>query len=106
MRGLWDFVFRIINLTWVMPGRVGDVLVCWSRKFADPLAQVIWKMILFCIWWCLWREHNQRCFDDSTMSSNQLQDTFLLSIYLWANVMMGGPFLDFPDFVSFFACMI
>lgn len=41
---------HILNYSRIMPGRVGEVLVCWSRKFVDPLAKAVWKMI----WWCLW----------------------------------------------------
>lgn len=76
-------------------------LLCWSRKFADPLAKAVWMMILLCIWWCLWRERNQRCFDDSAMSLARLQDSFLLSLYVWANALLGGPFLDFHILLAF-----
>lgn len=36
-RGLWTYVFCILNISWVMPERVVDVLSCWKRKFDDPM---------------------------------------------------------------------
>ena len=49
---IWAYVFRISNIYWVMPARVFDVLLCWERKFKDPLAKAIWNMVPSCVWWC------------------------------------------------------
>lgn len=48
-RGLWMHVLGIMNFYWVMLRKVGDVLMSWNRKFLDPLAKAIWKMIPSCI---------------------------------------------------------
>lgn len=105
-RGLWVHVFGILNLHWIMPERVTDVLLSWGRKFANPIAKAIWKMILSCIWWCLWRERNSRCFEDSAMSFEHLKDGLMHSLFCRLVQCWGGPFLDFQDFISFFACML
>jgi mannosylglycoprotein endo-beta-mannosidase len=102
---LWNFVFRMVQLSWVMPATIVGVIQCWKKKFRDPLATVIWKMIPSCLWWCLWRERNTRCFQNSAHSSAQLQETFLVSLYCWVIAVMGGAFVDYFDFVSFFICM-
>jgi mannosylglycoprotein endo-beta-mannosidase len=105
-RGVWGNVLSILNYDWVMPRRVVDVLRCWRRKFEDLNALVIWKMIPACIWWCLWRERNGRCFEDRVESLVRLGGFVLHSLFLWANSVLGCPFVGFPDFISFLACML
>jgi mannosylglycoprotein endo-beta-mannosidase len=102
---LWNFVLSLTQLTWVMPASVVGVLQSWKKKFKDPLAKAIWKMIPSCLWWCLWRERNTRCFQNCANSSAHLQDNFLFSLYCWVNAVLGQSFVDYFDFVSFFICM-
>ena len=42
---------------------------------------VVWKMIPLCIMWCIWREQNDRCFEDSSRSSEGLLHFFLFTIF-------------------------
>ena len=43
-KGLWSHMFSMLNLPWIMPSRVAEVLMCWKRKFDDPTASVVWKI--------------------------------------------------------------
>ena len=54
-QGLWTHVLGVLNFPWVMPEKVEGVLWSWNRKFSNPIAQALWRMIPSCIWWCLWR---------------------------------------------------
>jgi mannosylglycoprotein endo-beta-mannosidase len=103
--GLWFHVLKILNFQWVMPEKVEGVLRCWHRSFRNPFAKTIWRMIPHCIWWCLWRERNNRCFEDCSLSLVRLQGVLLSLLFSWVNSALGCPFLDFPDFVSFLACL-
>ena len=72
-RGLWASLFCIMNLSWVMPGRVIEVLRCWKKKFDNPIALAVWRMIPLAVWWILWNERNNRCFEDSERSLDSLK---------------------------------
>jgi mannosylglycoprotein endo-beta-mannosidase len=102
---LWTHVLNILNLHWVMPETVAEMLRCWKRRLRNPFAQAIWRMIPHCIWWCLWRERNRRCFEDCSLSLDRLQGVFLSLLFSLGNSVFGCPFLDFDDFVSFLACL-
>jgi mannosylglycoprotein endo-beta-mannosidase len=104
-RGLWSHVLSITNFHWVMPEKVVDVLWSWNRRFSNPVAKVIWRMIPSCVWWCLWRERNNRCFEDVSFSLVSVQGFLLFSLFCWANAVLGGFFVDFDDFLSFLACL-
>jgi mannosylglycoprotein endo-beta-mannosidase len=105
-RGLWNHILLIANFHWVMPEKVVDVLWCWHRRLHNPFAKAIWRMIPSCIWWCLWRERNSRCFEGVSLSLDKLQSLLLLTLYSWASAMLGCPFVDFHDFISFVACLV
>jgi hypothetical protein len=57
---LWDMIFGLFGLQWVMPKRVMDLFSCWYGSVGRH--SVIWKAIPHCIMWCLWRERNARIF--------------------------------------------
>jgi len=60
---LWNALFTCFSLYWVMPRRVIDLFACWW-KFGRPRSTEIWKMVPICIFWCVWKEINDRCFED------------------------------------------
>jgi hypothetical protein len=53
---LWDVLFSRFGLSWVMLRRVVDLYACWW--IASSVWSVVWKMVPFCLLWCLWREIN------------------------------------------------
>jgi hypothetical protein len=60
---IWNVFFKHFGLSCFMPRRVVDLYACWWSAGSTHSA-VIWKMILLCLLWCLWRERNDRCFED------------------------------------------
>lgn len=47
---------------------VRSLLESWSIKCGNKMMGEIWKMILRCISWTLWKERNTRAFEDSEAS--------------------------------------
>jgi hypothetical protein len=41
---------------------------------------VVWKMIPLYLMWCIWRERNARCFEDSVRSFEEILHYFLLTL--------------------------
>uniref|UniRef100_A0A2N9I5U4 U6 snRNA-associated Sm-like protein LSm1 n=1 Tax=Fagus sylvatica TaxID=28930 RepID=A0A2N9I5U4_FAGSY len=60
---MWDTVFNLFGLTWVMPKRVVDLLSCWQGKMGRHRNIEIWRAIPHCLMWCLWKERNARLFE-------------------------------------------
>jgi hypothetical protein len=58
-----------------MPLRVLDLFACWWTV-GRPMSAVIWKMVPTCIFWCVWKERNDRCFEDLERSSEDILASF------------------------------
>jgi hypothetical protein len=61
---------------------------------------VVWKMIHLCLMWCIWREHNARCFEDPARSFEEILHYFLLMLYTWTAGWLDPLVISFPDFLS------
>jgi hypothetical protein len=77
---LWNVIFSRFGLCWVMPGSVRELFACWWSRGRSRSA-VVWKMIPLCLMWCIWRERNARCFEDTSQSFEKLLHYFLFTLY-------------------------
>jgi hypothetical protein len=77
---LWNAIFSRFNLSWVMPLQVVDLFACWWTG-GRSWSVVVWKMVPFCLLWCLWRERNDRNFEDKEMTIEELI-TFFFSFFI------------------------
>jgi hypothetical protein len=77
---LWSSLFNHFGMSWVMPIRVIDLLTCWWSSGRSRSAAV-WKMTLICLFWCLWRERNNRSFEDLESSLEEILSSFYHSLY-------------------------
>ena len=48
-RELWDMVFSLFGIHWVMPLQVVDLLASWLYKCSRHKSMVIWSMIPHCL---------------------------------------------------------
>uniref|UniRef100_A0A5B7BN90 Reverse transcriptase zinc-binding domain-containing protein n=1 Tax=Davidia involucrata TaxID=16924 RepID=A0A5B7BN90_DAVIN len=79
-RVLWNVLFSLGGCQWVMPRTVRE-LSCWKKGSKHrPLAKA-WKMVPFCLFWCIWGERNNRTFEGNVLSLYSLKDRFLRLLY-------------------------
>uniref|UniRef100_A0A2N9H476 Reverse transcriptase domain-containing protein n=1 Tax=Fagus sylvatica TaxID=28930 RepID=A0A2N9H476_FAGSY len=69
---LWSMILCMFGVSWVMPQTTYELLHCWRRK--GP-AYAIWNAIPSCLMWLLWRERNQRAFEDAERHSSGFEIT-------------------------------
>jgi hypothetical protein len=55
---LWNSIFSLVGLAWVMSSRVVDFFACWKGQFRRRQNTTMWKMAPSCLMRCLWREIN------------------------------------------------
>jgi hypothetical protein len=64
MNLFFAFIFCLqIYLSWVMPRRVVNLFACWWND-GSTRSIVVWKIVPMCFLWRLWKEMNDRCFED------------------------------------------
>jgi hypothetical protein len=96
---LWNAILSRLGLCWVMPNSVRKLLACWCSGGRTRSA-VAWKMIPLCLMWCIWRERNARCFEDSERSFEEILHYFLSTLYTWTAGWLAPLVISFPDFLS------
>jgi len=74
---LSSVVSRCLEL---LPRRVIDLFACWwsSRR---PRSAAVWKMASICLFWCLWRERNDRCLEDLESTLEEILFSFYLCTF-------------------------
>jgi hypothetical protein len=101
-RGLWSAFFARFGLCWVMPRSVQEFLASWWTRGRSSSA-IVWKMVPHCILWCIWRERNNRCFEDTSRSQEELLHFFLVTLFSWTTGWLAPQVISFVDFLSFFS---
>jgi hypothetical protein len=88
---LWSALFTRFGLSWVMPSSVINLFAA------------IWKMMLICPFWCLWKEKNNRCFKDLERSLEDIFNFVFHSLHIWTVAFVSLMSLSFIDFLVRFS---
>jgi hypothetical protein len=78
----WSTLFTCFGLSWIIPRSVVELFACWWT-FGRPRSVVILKMVTICLFWCLWKEINNRCFEDLERFLEDILTLFFHTLYLW-----------------------
>ncbi len=101
-RAVWDFVFYSFGVTWVLPGRVKELMFGWRNWFGKSSLKV-WNLVPLCLMWTLWWERNLRTFEDKEDPIDKIIEVFMGSLFDWSRVQGSnsspslGAFLDSLD---------
>jgi hypothetical protein len=98
-RALWNAFFTRFGLCWVMPSTVKELFASWWTGGRSRSAAV-WKMVPLCIMCCIWRECNDRCFEDKSRSSEELLHLFFFVLFTWTAGWLAPQVISFSDFLS------
>ena len=79
---LWSFALRSFRVSWVLPKRVIDLLASWQNWLGKHFSNV-WNLVPHCVMWIIWRERNNRIFEDSVLSKDKLLELFATTLFDW-----------------------
>ena len=97
---LWQLVFALFQVQWVMHSSVRGVLLSWNSCSVDKKRKKAWKVASLCIFWSIWKERNGRAFEDRESSDQTIQSSFLYIFCDWVRVYMGDSVTSLIDFVD------
>jgi len=80
---LWSGLFTLFDVTWVIPERVIDLLVCWRGQVGTRSVIVVWRIASLCLIWTIWREWNARYFEDHEKSKDELKNILVKPLFNW-----------------------
>jgi hypothetical protein len=99
---LWYSLFNLFGLSWVIPQRVMNLLACWW-SLGQSRSATVWKMASTCLFWYLWRERNNRSFEDVEKTPDKLLSSFYHTPYLWTTAYVSPLSFSFLDFLTRFS---
>jgi hypothetical protein len=70
-------LFTLFDVTWVMHGRVTNLLVCWHNQRGNSSVKEVSRIAQLCLMWTIWRERNAKCFEDQENMLDELKRLFI-----------------------------
>jgi hypothetical protein len=61
------------------------------------------KMVPICIFWCVWKEMNRRCFENLEGSLEEVLESVLLTLYNWSMAFLYPTSVSYADFIVRFS---
>jgi hypothetical protein len=101
-RDLWNAFFARFGLCWVMPRSVKELLASWWTA-GCMRSTVVWKMVPHCILWCIWRERNNKCSEDSPRTREEFLLFFLVTLFSWTTGWLAPQAINFVGFLCLFS---
>ncbi|RVW51258.1 hypothetical protein CK203_075425 [Vitis vinifera] len=101
-RGLWELLFALFGVTWVLPSSVRDTLSGWSG-FKGKKRRKVWNAAPLCIFWAVWKERNRIAFDNEELSIHRLKNSFVCNLWLWTKSVVNDgplPLINFFDWLG------
>ena len=68
--------------------------------FVDKRCKKVWKAAPLYIFWIVWKEMNQRSFDNEEHPDHFLRSSFLSILFFWVKVYIETGFVPLFDFVE------
>ena len=80
VRALWDIVLGLVDVKWVFPKTVKEVLTSWKGPFVGKKRKKVWKSIPLCIFWTVWKERNRLAFRGGVLNIQKLKNFFVCNL--------------------------
>ena len=102
---VWSWWMNIWELQWAAPASLTGVFQSWCPPSSQPFFKKIWWAIFYIIIWSLWKERNQRIFNN-TKCSIRLCELILVRLGWWAKG--WGESLPYPieDIIRNPSCLL
>ena len=100
VKTLWDIVLGLVDVKWVFPKTVKEVLTSWKGPFVGKRRKKVWKSIPLCIFWTVWKERNRLAFRGGVLNIQKLKNFFVCNLWSWAKLYLGEESLFLIGFLE------
>ena len=98
-RVLWSWIFHTFGVLWVLSGKVADLLFSWWNGLGRHSSDIR-NLVPLCLMWIIWKERNQRTFEDVSSSGRQLLEGFTLILFDWSRAWGFTTSTSITEFIS------
>ena len=71
------------KIKWTKAGRITEVLKCWNSDGNAGKEEERRRIDPACIWWTIWNDRNQRCFEEKNNNIQKIKINCLGLYYFW-----------------------
>lgn len=96
--GLWTFCLGIFRVLWVLPSTVRQLLGSWRCRTINKLGLKAWRLVPHAIFWTIWRERNNRTFEDREATFEFLKNTCIRLLFCWSGSELFDSRMHLQDF--------
>ncbi|WMV25665.1 hypothetical protein MTR67_019050 [Solanum verrucosum] len=100
---LWRIFSSLRKITWVKPRNIVQLLNCWINIGTTTIKEERWRIVPACIWWTVWKERDQRCFEGKKNNLQNFKMNCIALYYFWCKqkvLVQTEEFFDVLDFVT------
>ena len=98
---LWNMVFGLFGVYWVMPLSIDGLFGCQQGRFGHHRNGDLWMVVPHCLLWYIWKERNSRCFEDIERSMPDIKLLFFKTLLVWFSVWRNHLFSSILDLLDF-----
>ena len=80
-RTLWELLFTLVRVSWVVPSSIREMLLSWHGSFVGKKRRKVWRVAPLHIFWTVWKTRNRLAFKDNELSIQRLKYSFILSLW-------------------------
>lgn len=81
-RVLWELLFALFRVFWVLPSSVRETLLGWHGLFVGKKRKKDWSVGTLCFIWTVWKVRNRIAFEDDMLSIQMLKSAFVCFLWL------------------------
>ena len=100
VRVLWDLVFSLFGINWVLPLTVRDTLLSWFASFVDKKREKTWRATPLCLFWTVWKEINMIVFANEVLSIQRMKIFFVCNLFSWTKSCLEVGPISLVNFVD------
>ena len=83
-RVLWELVFAMFGVMWVLPLSARDTLLGWHGSFVGKKRRKAWMTTPLCLFWSDWKERNMITFENEDLLIQRMKYLFVCNLWSWS----------------------
>ena len=98
IRVLWELIFALFGVMWVLQSFVRETLLGWHGSFVGKKRKKVWKIAPLCLFWMVWKERNRIAFNNEELSIQRMKNSFVCSFWSWTKLFIDERPLSLINF--------
>ena len=99
-RVLWDLLFTLFGVSWVLPSSVRETLLSQNGFFLGKKCKKAWRVAPLHIFQTVWKARNRLTFKDDMLSIQRLKYSFILSFWSETKLFIDDCPLTITNFID------